>query len=275
MKPATLALALIPLLATLSFAADDADLEQANRARLKEVTDHMMSMPFSRFQGTSRQAVAMIDHALLAHSDPVRANVHGTVWAWGQKGRPLAVVEVFQPAAEKKWVHAITLTSTNLVELKVSARESWLPQMSAIDFQTIPSAGRPADREPGRLAQMKNLARKFEAFEFWDPDNSRYELRLLVQPIHRYEDAQSKIVDGAVFVLSHGTNPEIVLLIEAQGETVDQAEWRFAAARLGSAELHLMLDGKDVWTKPRTPDVVGKPIDPYWLFVTDADQKKP
>jgi hypothetical protein len=232
-------------------------------------------MTFSRIQGNKRQTVPLIDHALLTYSDPVRANVHGTVWAWGREGRPLAMVEVFQPAEKKQWIHAITLTSTVLVEAKVSNRDSWAPQQTSIEFQAVPSAPRPADRETSRLAQIKNLARKFEAFEFWDPDNSRFELRLLVQPIHRYQDAKNKIIDGAIFVLSHGTNPEVVLLIEAQGETIEQAEWRFAAARLGSAELHLQFDGKEVWTQDRTPGVVGRSIDPYWLFFTEASSPKP
>jgi hypothetical protein len=70
--------------------------------------------------------------------------------------------------------------------------------------------------------------------------------------------------------LAHGTNPEIALLIEAQGQAAVSSEWRFAAARLGSAELHLSLDAGEVWQQPRTPGVVGKPTDPYHLFVTNS-----
>ena len=49
------------------------------------------------------------------------------------------------------------------------------------------------------------------------------------------------VVCGAAFILAHDTNPEIVLLIEALGEKVPGARWHFSAARLGSAELHLLL----------------------------------
>ena len=114
---------------------------------------------------------------------------------------------------------------------------------------------------------MKEISRRLEAHEFWDPNNSRFELRLLVQPVHRYHDESAKVLDGAVFVLAHGTNPEVLVQIEA--DTAEQpARWRYSFARLGSAELHVLFDGKEIWTQPRTPGIVGQPVDPYWLFWT-------
>ena len=29
-----------------------------------------------------------------------------------------------------------------------------------------------------------------------------------------------------------------------------------------------LIDGREVWTEPRTPGIVGQPVDPYWLFWT-------
>ena len=259
--------------------ADDAattptptDGEKQSRAR--ELLEHLQAMTMEKVAGNGRQPVELIDRALLTYSDPVRANVHGTVWAWGREGRPLALVEVFQPTSGTQWVHAITLTSTDRVVATVSERQTWSPSTTGIQFQAIPSAAQPAERDVARLGQLKDFARKFDAHEFWDPDNSRYELRLLVQPIHRYRDPEHKTIDGAVFLLAHGTNPEVVLLIEAQGETVASSEWRYGLVRLGSAELHVELDGKEVWHEPRTPGVSGKPTDPYWLFFTEQKSVK-
>ena len=117
-----------------------------------------------------------------------------------------------------------------------------------------------------RLRQMKEISRRFEAHEFWDPDNSRFELRLLIQPVHRYADESHSVIDGAVFVLAHDTNPEILVQLEAHGDSSD-ARWKVSFSRLGSAELHVLLDGKEFWTAPRTPNVVGEPTDPYWLML--------
>jgi hypothetical protein len=230
----------------------------------------MQGMRFECFGDNRRQSVELIDRPLLKFTDPVRANVQGTVWAWGREGRPFALMEVFRPSAQAQLVHAATLISSEPIVVTISDNLKWSPQSSSIRFQTIPTSSPPAEREALRLGQLKDLARKFEAHEFWDPNNSRYELRLLVQPIHRYRDPEKKILDGAIFLLAHGTNPEIALLIEAQGEALDSSEWRFAASRLGSAELHLSLENEEVWSQPRTPNILGKSTDPYWMFFSNS-----
>jgi hypothetical protein len=86
----------------------------------------------------------------------------------------------------------------------------------------------------------------------------------------RYRDPAKKIHDGTVFVLAHGTNPEVILLIEAIGQKLEDSRWHYSLARLGSAELHVALDGAEIWEQGRTPGVIGQPSDPYWLFFSTA-----
>ena len=66
---------------------------------------------------------------------------------------------------------------------------------------------------------MKELVRQIKAFEFFAPGDSptprRYELRVLPQPVHRYANPDSGLIDGAMFLISYGLNPELVLLVEA------------------------------------------------------------
>ena len=146
------------------------------------------------------------------------------------------------------------------------ARQS-APKKSHFVLKDVPDSPEVDSRPFARLRQMKDISRRFAAHQFWDPDNSRFELRLLVQPVHRYQDEAAKLTDGAMFVLAHGTNPEVLLQIEA-----DAAErpprWKYSLVRLGSAEMHVSLDGKEVWTEERTPGVAGLPVDPYWLLFT-------
>jgi hypothetical protein len=89
--------------------------------------------------------------------------------------------------------------------------------------------------------------------------------------VHRYRNEKAKLWDGAIFVLAHGTNPEVLVLIEALGESLDTSRWHCSFARLGSAELHVELDGHEVWKQDRAPNVVGRPSDPYWLFLTRTE----
>jgi hypothetical protein len=62
----------------------------------------------------------------------------------------------------------------------------------------------------------------------------------------------------------------VLVLIEALGDSLAASRWHYSLARLGSAELHVAIDGKEVWARGRTPGVVGRPVDPYWLFMTAA-----
>ena len=42
------------------------------------------------------------------------------------------------------------------------------------------------------------------------------EMRLLAQPIYRYENTKGDLIDGGLFVFVQGTDPEMFLLIEAR-----------------------------------------------------------
>jgi len=252
--------------------ADDQE-EADKKARLEAAATHMQRFELRMRQGDD--VVELIDRPLLTYGDSARSNENGTLWAWGNTGRPLALVELYQPTGNANWVHALSLTSTSKVSLKTPAATRWTPDEIQIQPQKIPEAEPPAAREAQRLRQLKDLARRFTAHEFWDPDNSRFELRLLVQPVHRYSDPKSGLQDGAVFVVAHGTNPEVLLLIEALGKSSEEARWHCSFARLGSAEIHVELDDKEVWKVDRAANIVGKPTDPYWLFLSPATEVKP
>ena len=66
------------------------------------------------------------------------------------------------------------------------------------------------------------------------------------KPLYRYEPATGDLVDGALFCLAHGTDPEIFLVIEAHKKG-DSAEWRYALAQFSDLEVHARYKGKDVW----------------------------
>ena len=99
-------------------------------------------------------------------------------------------------------------------------------------MQKFPKAPLPAEDATKRLRQMKELLRQIKAFEYFKPGNQikifeyfrpgnqikreRYELRTLPQPVHRYADARSGLIDGGMFIISYGLNPEIVLLLETR-----------------------------------------------------------
>ena len=53
---------------------------------------------------------------------------------------------------------------------------------------------------------------------------------------------------------------------------MDEAKWHYALARLGSAEMHAEIDGKEVWNcEVAGAGRFGRPSEPYWAFLSPAE----
>jgi hypothetical protein len=209
--------------------------------------------------------IERLEHPLLRYTDPAREDSNGTLWAWGRKGRPVAVLELLKHSDWNFWVQAFHATDDTRLKMTAPGRPVWTPKSSDLKFQPFLGAPAPAETAVVRLRQMKEFAQKFSAHEFWEPQNSRFELRLLAQPVHRYDDAEKGIIDGTLFIIAHGTNPEATLFIEAAKEKdQDATRWRFGIGRSSQAELVILYDDKEVYHEPRIPFQL--PTDnPVWL----------
>ena len=251
--------------------ASKPDAADRRKAQMQEAKEYMQGFELCWAAGDKKQ-VKLLDSPLLVFGDPTRANENGTLWIWGEKGRPAAFLEVYQITGIKsRWFHAVTLTGSQTVIMK-GAGFTWRPEKTQLEPKLLGDAALPKKKEADRLRQMKELARRFTSHEFWDPDNSRFELRLLEKPLHRYQDLAADIQDGAAFSLANGTNAEAILLIEALGKSVETSRWHFSLARLGSAEMAAALDGKEVWHVDVAPGKsrIGQSTDPYWAFYEGA-----
>jgi hypothetical protein len=211
---------------------------------------------------------------LLLYGDPTRNHDRGSVWGWGEKGRPVALVELFQhPDDRSRWVFVLCNTSTSgrKVRANMDGRPWWLENSSACELKDVPGAP-PAAADPAlRQRQLKQIASRFTGHQFWDPNNTRYELRRLERPLHAYRDESAGLLDGGLFTLANGTNPEIMLFVEARRDPKDAAKavWQYTVGRLAHAELHLQYDGKEVFEAPRGNFVAGRNR-PYWLGILAA-----
>ena len=179
---------------------------------------------------------------LLKYSDPARGYSAAGVWRLGETGRPMALLSV------EHWLRAETDEPRLMFELisltertyRVKSASVALPaDGSPPKFAALKGLEKPAAGQKQRLIQMRNLARRFAVEE--KNMGEFFSLRLLTQPIDRYEDADRGIADGAVFVFVYGTNPELALLLEC-----DQEQWRYALARMSWAELSIEFDDKEV-----------------------------
>jgi hypothetical protein len=263
---------LLLLVLSAVWQAQDAqpDAVEQRKAQLQEAKEYMQGFEL-RLAGGNKKQLKLSESPLFVFGDPTRANENGTVWIWGE-GRPAAILEVYHITGIKnRWFHAVTLTGSQTVVMK-GAGFTWRPDKTQVEPKLLGDAPQPAKKDADRLRQMKEQARRFTSHEFWDPNNSRFELRLLDKPLHRYQDVAAEIQDGAAFSLANGTNPEAILLIEALGKSVETSRWHFSLARLGSAEMAAALDGKEVWHVDVAPGKsrIGRSTDPYKAFYEGA-----
>jgi hypothetical protein len=177
---------------------------------------------------------------------------------WAHNGRPAAMTSIYP--WQGKMCHEFDSLSRGT---KLFAREKdrviWSPAAAGVEFKAVPKAPAPAKTAAERLRQMKALAEGFKAtMTGWQADNSDQEsLRLLPRPLYRYDlagakDADPKLLDGALFAYVQGTDPEVILMLEAVG-TAEQAEWQYAFVRATSGGLEVKLGDEVVWSAKKAP----------------------
>ncbi len=197
-----------------------------------------------------------VEEPVYRFDDPARKFSDGTVWAYGKAGRPAALVCFSlekRPDGHLQWVEELTAISSGKFEARLPTLvgpRRWAPTKVEVATKAISPTPPPADTEAKRLRQLRELARRFKAYEFWGPEasarNERYELRLLPQPIHRYSDPAAGIIDGAIFLFVYGTNPEIALVLEARRDAKGQESWSCELGRMAAARLHVTFDEREV-----------------------------
>ena len=90
----------------------------------------------------------------------------------------------------------------------------WLPKGGGLVGQKLEGPA-PADGKVQRLTQMRALAARFAVTCYDSNTNEPRELRLLTQPLYRFEAEKHKISDGALFAFVITNDPEMFLLLEA------------------------------------------------------------
>jgi hypothetical protein len=232
-------------------AQDEAEAKQ----RLELMRAAVGSLEIVSSGSRPKAALTFASKPLLRYSDPTRgkdaaANVllDAGVWRLGTEGRPTALVtiEIYQASDTSRVLsfEFLSLSETSYSLKHKTEKIRWDPMGSALKLEELPDAPKPVATAPARLAQMRQLARRFGAKERLN--NESIECRLMAQPLDRYQSEADKIADGAIFAFANGTNPEVGVVFESDG-----GRWRYGTLRLSAAELSITLDGRPVATYDR------------------------
>jgi hypothetical protein len=231
-------------------AEQPAELRAAHLARMKELAGsfQVLAVP-----GRKDSQAKLVAEPVLRYSDNTRKQYdESSLWIFGAQGRPSAIVAiefyVDGPKKEPAWLYEIASLSVEKIAAERGDTLQWTAKGPGLPLAPIEGAPPPADKPIRRLAQMKGLRQRFAAHEH-SIIEGRIELRPLTSPLYRYEDAASNIIDGAIFSFANGTNPEVLLVLEAH-QTKDSSEWRYGLVQMAGAELIVHLDGKQVWDRP-------------------------
>src|SRR5262245_23490754 len=99
------------------------------------------SIELESLQGETWVKAKRIDRPLLLYSDDTRGDDRGSVWGWGDKGRPLALFEIFQKVNNRAvWTFCICNTSGGKLRARRAGGPWWLENDSDIAFKDVPSA---------------------------------------------------------------------------------------------------------------------------------------
>lgn len=211
---------------------------------------------YAIYRDTARQQkLALRREPIYRWTNPTRVGGQvGEVFIWTYRGRPEVVASIFShPTADNQRVlcHELHSLSQAVLVVDRDSPNRWEPQAPGLDLKPIEDAPTPADSPSRRLVQLRALSREFSGRSLSD-QNVAWDLRLLPQPLYRYESTDPDVIDGALFALvsSAGTDPEIILAIEARA-TAEGARWVFGAARFSDMSLWLTHNGREVWNAIR------------------------
>ncbi len=192
------------------------------------------------------------DEPVLRFTNPVGGSKDGAVFLWideAEGGRPSASAQVYWNPGQYFLQEFSSLATTPLVARSDTAGD-WAPARPGVAFRPIPDAPKPAATPEGRSRQMKALSEGFSARHFYKAKTWN-QLRLLPKPLLRYGKAGSLVEDGALFCFGHGTDPEVLLLVEARpGPDGAAVAWRYALAPMTSAAATAAWKDGEIWTIP-------------------------
>lgn len=208
---------------------------------------------------TPDEPLVLHEPPVLRWSQPVRGGDDGALYVWLRDGRPAVVGTMFC------WPHADGYRMvTNefhslLTEPLTAVREmesAWAPR-DGLAWKEFPEAPEPVATRTGRLAQLRQLASRFRGESVDDTTGQKWELRLLRQPLYRYNlpererETTDRALDGALFTLASGTDPEILILVEARASE-GARNWHWALGRFSDRPLTAWLDDRQVWSVERS-----------------------
>jgi hypothetical protein len=266
----------IGILPGVSHGADDKPAEDPLVEEMTNLAKQVRNRCEFSKMGIERTKLVAHPEPVLRWSNPTAGRVFGNVCVWTEKGRPLVVASIYKSPSWGATLEVCSLAE-NPVTGQFEGNEFWIPNAAGMKRLPLPTAEKPASVAPARLTQMRRLATKF-AVHLDDTRGTEdkgvvRQLRILTQPLYRYpsaasEDTKADYLDGALFAFVEGTDPEVLLVLEAT-QTGDSKAWQYGLARMNRDALKVTFENMTVWTVPYRDNQSIVATEPYTFFSID------
>jgi hypothetical protein len=204
--------------------------------------------------GDKLQPIKMLPEPLYRYSQQSRFYPDAVVWGWLDHGRPKALLTLACQVETNstQLIYEFNSLSANPLFCTIDGQDRWAPRGPGVTMKTLPGAPAPVDDKEGRLRQINALLAGLKATEIIIESGQQKTLDLAwaTKPIYRYSDPTEGIVDGALCFACIETNPEVLIVLEAQRRPNSPPSWYCGFNRITYAELHVRRDDKDIWTAP-------------------------
>jgi hypothetical protein len=211
---------------------------------------------YELFTEPNRQPLVMQAEPALRWPNPTRETRDGATFIWTLDGRPAAIACIWK---QRFHSFAFQSLSDGPITAEHSGSTIWLAENSGVTFHPLSGVSEPAESPAKRLIQMRDLARRFHC-RVASEQSKKEELRLLPKPLYRYAPSGDELLDGALFAFVQGTDPEVVLSLEAR-RADGKATWSYAFTRRSMMALEADLDEEAVWSVPLS---IGSARDPWF-----------
>ena len=196
----------------------------------------------------------MLPQAVFRHSQPVRGDDIGAVYLWVDADKRPAVIGTtfaYRIDTDRRMVvHEFHSLANGPLHSEWRGETRWQPKLAGLDWKPVSNAPLTDANPTVRSRQVRDIARRFSANSI-DEKEGRWELRLVPKPIHQFEiETPDFVACGSLFLMCQGTDPELVLAIEAQKADSGYV-WHYGAASFTDYGLSLQFDNKEMWTAER------------------------
>ena len=207
-----------------------------------------------------------------------QGGTYGAVYVWTDRGNAAAVACLWRDPytnGRLSICHELHSLAPVAIESHGPEAATWKPK-SGVKRIALPDAPVPAETAVGRMSQMRALCRDFTA---WSEGSAgdRTELRLLPQPLYRFQSTNPDVLDGGLFafVCSVGTDPEIFLQLEAV-RTADGPRWHAVLGRFSHMNLFVRFQDKELWRAIRDEEnpISHNADETYWVFHVPFDRSE-